>query len=289
MQQRPLGRSGVKVSALSLGTMAWGSAWHGRKPVDEQAAARLLDMALEAGINLLDTADVYGRGAAEEMLGRLLKGRRSKVLLASKVLGSLGPGTGGLSSKWIARALEGSLKRLGTDHLDLYMPHGWDAGVPPEETFEALELLRKDGKFRVLGVSNYNAGMLKQARALAGIHFNQVQYSAAVRFAESERGEGVPVLAWSPLGGGWLTGGRPEFPAFPKAAGLVPVLAKVGEFEGLTPAQAALGFVLSRPWAASAVIGPRTPEQLSELLKARPLSAKGVAFLERAGEACSAL
>jgi aryl-alcohol dehydrogenase-like predicted oxidoreductase len=288
MLNRPLGASGLSVSFLALGTMAWGSSWHGRKPVDEKTAARLLDMALEAGVNLIDTADVYGHGASEEMLGRLIKGRRSRLLLASKVLGSLGPGTGGLSSRWIARALEGSLRRLGVDYLDLYMPHGWDPGVPAEETFEALELLRKDGKFRVLGVSNYDAAMLKRASSLAGVHFNQVQYSAGVRFAEQERVEGVSVMAWSPLGGGWLTGGRPEFPAFPKAAGLAPLLAKVGELEGMTQAQAALGFVLARPWVSSAVIGPRTPEQLHELLQAKPLSAKGVDFIERAGEACSA-
>lgn len=288
MEQRPLGKSGLKVSALSLGTMAWGSAWHGRKPVDEKTAARLLDLALEAGVNLIDTADVYGRGAAEEMLGRLLKGRRSKVLLASKVLGAIGAGTGGLSARWIAKACEGSLRRLGADCLDLYMPHGWDPEVPLEETFEAFERLKAAGKFRVLGVSNYNSGMLRQASALADIRFNQVQYSAAVRFAEVERAEGVGVLAWSPLGGGWLTGSRPEFPALSKAGGLAEVAAKVAELEATTRARAALGFVLARPWVSSAVIGPRTPEQLRELLTAKPLSAKGVAFLERAGEACSA-
>ncbi len=138
----PLGRSGLQVSALSLGTMNFGADWHKIGALDDKTASSLIDLALERGVNLLDTADIYGRGAAEEMLGRLLKGRRKKLLLASKVLGQMKLGddsTGGLSARWIKKALDGSLKRLKTDYLDLYMPHGWDFEVPLEESLGAFE------------------------------------------------------------------------------------------------------------------------------------------------------
>lgn len=268
---------------IVLGTMAWGSPWHGRKPVDERAAASLLDLAVERGVEWIDTADVYGRGAAESMLGRLLGKRRVKV--ATKVLGELGPGTGGLGRKWIMRAVEGSLKRLRRERIDLYMPHGWDPEVPLAETWEALTRLKEAGKVAALGVSNYNGGMLRQALALgAPIESNQLQYSLAVRQAERDRVDGVALHAWSPLGGGWLTGSRPEFPAVRNGAALAFVLAKVAQLERVTPAQAALGWVLGR--ADAVVIGPRTPQQLAELLDARPLSARAETFVERA---CSVL
>lgn len=288
------------MSAFALGTMNFGSDWHGVGAIDDKAASSLIDLALERGVNLIDTADIYGRGAAEETLGRLLKGRRKKVLLASKVLGRMDPAdprTGGLSARWIARALEGSLKRLKTDHLDLYMPHGWDFDVPLEETLEALSAAVKAGKVRVLGCSNFSGAQFAAAGGKFG--FNQVQYSLVARFAENDQARDTPLLAWSPLAGGLLSGkgasgrrARPE--AFPyvaaeRGAAVVEVLKRVAAFEGVSCSQAALGWILGKPFVASAVLGARSAGQLAELLDARPLSARATSLLDRASEiACRA-
>lgn len=316
MERRPLGRSGLSVSALALGTMNFGADWHGIGAVDEKTAASLLDLALERGVTLLDTADIYGRGASEEMLGRLLKKRRAKVLLATKVLGNMregDPTSGGLSRRHILEALDDSLRRLKTDFVDLYMPHGIDPEVPAEESLEAFDRAFRAGKFRVLGVSNFNAEHLGAWLGLCAAHgwtrpeFDQVQYSLAARFAEPDAlaaaaASGVSALAWSPLGGGLLTGkyaragaagrrAKPDaFPLLPDArlSGLVELLAKVAQLEGLTPAQAALGWLLGRPVVASAVVGARTREQLEETLAARPLSARAQALLDRGSAAAAA-
>ncbi len=316
MEQRALGRSGLTVSVLSLGTMNFGADWHGIGAIDEAAASSLLDLALERGVNLLDTADIYGRGASEEMLGRLLKGRRrDRFLVATKVLGNMTPGdpsTGGLSARWIARALEGSLKRLRTDRVDLYMPHGWDQTVEIGETLEALDAAVRAGKVRVLGCSNFGGPQLTMAlRASAAsgrarFEFDQVQYSLAARSCESDlvpvaTQAGVSLLAWSPLAGGLLTGkyaapgaaGRradPEaFPWVAPAAGaaVVEVLRRVAALERTTPARAALGWAIGKPLVASAVVGARTPAQLEDSLGARPLTARSAALLDRASAAVS--
>ena len=291
--------------------MNFGADWHGVGAIDDKAASSLLDLALERGVNLLDTADVYGRGAAETMLGRLLKGRRrDKFLIATKVLGRMrpdDPSTEGLSARWIARALDDSLRRLGTDRVDLYMPHGWDPGVPLEETLAALDRAVRAGKVRALGCSNFSGVQLGEAlrtSAAAGrarFEFDEVQYSLAARFAENDLAavaarEGVSLMAWSPLAGGLLTGkyaapgarGRrlaPDaFPYVSPAAGaaLVAVLKRVAELEGVSPAGAALGWVLGKPFIATAVVGARDAAQLSQTLDARPLSARGAALLDRA-------
>lgn len=314
MERRALGRSGLTVSALSLGTMNFGADWHGIGAVDERTASSLIDLALERGVNLIDTADIYGRGASEEMLGRVLKGRREKVLLATKVLGRMVPddaSTGGLSARWIGRALEDSLRRLRTDRVDLYMPHGWDQSVPIGETMEALDRAVRAGKVRVPGVSNFGGPQLAMSlRAAAGRarpEFDQVQYSLAARSCESDlvpvaREAGVSLTAWSPLAGGLLTGkyaapgasGRrssPDaFPYIPPAAGgaVVEVLRRVAALEGVTPARAALGWVLSKPFVATAIVGARTPAQLEESLGARPLSARAAGLLDRASAAAGA-
>ncbi len=299
----PLGRSGLKVSALSLGTMNFGADWHKIGALDDKAASSLIDLALERGVNLLDTADIYGRGAAEEMLGRLLKGRRKKILLASKVLGQMTLGddsTGGLSARWIKKALDGSLKRLKTDYLDMYMPHGWDFEVPLEETLTALEAAVKAGKVRVLGCSNFSGEQLAAARGRFA--FDQVQYSLAARFPENDlvpvaARDGVSLVAWSPLAGGLLSGkyaakgaaGRRADPdAFPyvapeKGAAVVSVLSRVAALEGATCAQAALGWIMGKPFVATATLGARNPAQLAELLDAKELSARSAALLDRIG------
>jgi aryl-alcohol dehydrogenase-like predicted oxidoreductase len=313
VELRALGRSRLKVSALSLGAMNFGADWHGIGALDDKTASSLLDLALERGVNLIDTADIYGRGASEEVLGRLLKGRRrEKFLIATKVLGRMDPKdrtSGGLSARWIERALEGSLRRLRTDRVDLYMPHGWDPAVPPEETWGALERAARAGKVRVVGASNFSGIQLAASLGAAAVkgrarpQFDQVQYSLVARFCESDlvpiaRAEGVSLTAWSPLAGGLLSGkysapgasGRRASPdAFPwvsadAGAAVVRVLARVAELEGVTPAQAALGWVLGKPFIASATVGARTVAQLEETLAARPLSVRAAALLDRASD-----
>jgi aryl-alcohol dehydrogenase-like predicted oxidoreductase len=293
----PLGRSGLQVSALSLGTMNFGADWHKIGAIDDKAASSLIDLALERGVNLIDTADIYGRGAAEEMLGRILKKRRSRFLLATKVLGQMkldDPSTGGLSARWITKALDGSLKRLKTDYVDLYMPHGWDFEVPLAETLEALEAAVKAGKVRVLGCSNFSGEQI--AAAGGKFAFNQVQYSLVARFAENDQSPDTALLAWSPLAGGLLSGkyaaagamGRRASPdAFPfvapeRGAAVVEILRRVAALEGATCAQTALGWIMGKPFVASAVVGARSAEQLSELLDAKPLSPRAAALLDRA-------
>jgi aryl-alcohol dehydrogenase-like predicted oxidoreductase len=311
MELRALGRSGLKVSALGLGTMNFGADWHGIGAIDDKAASSLLDLAIERGVTLVDTADIYGRGASEEMLGRLLKGRRrGKVLLATKVLGRMDlkdPSSGGLSARWISRALDASLRRLKTDRVDLYMPHGWDPGARLAETLEALDRGVRAGKIRTLGCSNFSGAQLQESLAAAAadgrarFEFDQVQYSLVARFAEGDlvpvaERAGVSLLAWSPLAGGLLTGKyaapgasgrRASAEPFPyvapgPGAAAVAVLGRVAALEGSTPAQAALGWILGKPFVASAVVGARTAAQLGEALAAKPLSARGAALLDRA-------
>jgi aryl-alcohol dehydrogenase-like predicted oxidoreductase len=317
MELRPLGRSGLRVSALSLGTMNFGADWHGVGAIDEAAASSLVDLALERGVNLIDTADVYGRGASEEMLGRLLKkgGRRRKVLLATKVCGRMrpdDPASEGLSARWIARALDDSLRRLKTDAVDLYMAHAPDPGVPLEETLAAFDRAARAGKIRAFGVSNFPGALLaraltlSEAAGLARPAFDQVQYSLACRGPEADlaapaQAGGVSLLAWSPLAGGLLTGkyaaagaagrrtAREPFPRVPAAAGaaLVEVLRRAAALDGATPAQAALGWLMTKPFVASAIVGARTRAQLEETLAARPASARAAALLERASRICA--
>lgn len=287
--------------------MNFGADWHKVGAIDDKTASSLIDLALERGVNLIDTADIYGRGASEEMLGRLLKGRRKKVLLATKLLGQMkldDDATGGLSARWIKKALEGSLKRLKTDHVDMYMPHGWDREVPLEESLRALESAVKAGKVRVLGCSNFSGEQL--ASAGGRLAFDQVQYSLAARFPENDlvpvaQRDGVSLLAWSPLAGGLLSGKYASAGAFGRRAGadafpyvepqrgaaLVKVLQAVAALERSTCAQAALGWILGKPFIASAVLGARTPAQLTELLDSKPLSSRAAALLDRASELCS--
>lgn len=318
MEQRTLGRSGLKVSVLTLGTMNFGCDWHGVGAIDDKTASSLIDLALERGVTALDTADIYGRGAAEETLGRVLGARRQRLSLATKVLGQMregDPSSGGLSARHIAAALEDSLRRLRTDRVEMYMPHGWDPAVPLDEWLEALERGVKAGKVVVAGCSNFSGPQLAEAMGAvkrakrARLEFDQVQYSLAARFCEEDlvpvaAREGVSLLAWSPLAGGYLTGkyragaprpeGRRRVPgaAFPSVAegkleGLLKVLDVAAKLEGLTPAQTALGWVLGRPGVASAVVGARSAAQLSETLGARPLSAKAAAVLDQASRLCA--
>jgi aryl-alcohol dehydrogenase-like predicted oxidoreductase len=232
------------------------------------------------------------------MLGRLLKKRRSRFLIATKVLGRMDvndPTSGGLSARWIAKALDGSLKRLKTDYVDLYMPHGWDPEVPLEETLGALEKAKKAGKVRTLACSNFSGAQFAAARG--AFAYNQVQYSLVARFAENDQDPKTRLLAWSPLAGGLLSGkgakGRRADPdAFPyvapeRGAAVVDVLRRVAALEGVSCAQAALGWLMGKPFVASSIVGARDAAQLAELLDSKPLSPRAAALLDRASEICS--
>ncbi|WP_409344618.1 aldo/keto reductase [Paenibacillus sp. MBLB4367] len=303
MQFRKLGRTGLKVSEVSLGTMAFGR-W-----IDEAASDAVLGTALEAGINLIDTADVYGKGMdvgdpgqtgeAETILGRLLKGKRQDVVLATKVHARVGTGVNdaGQSRYHLYRALENSLKRLQTDYIDLYQVHGFDTDTPLEETLGALDDLVKQGKIRYIGCSNYAAWQIAKAHGISALHrlhrFESVQpeYSLITRDIERElvpfaQAEKVGVIVYSPLGRGILSGKYRQGEAPPTGTRLAageqrlkllleanPALALVEELRpladrrGWTLAQFALNWVLSRPAVSSAILGASKPEHITDSLK----------------------
>ena len=304
MEYRNLGRSGLKVSVLTMGTMTFGGtgdfASVGSTGVDE--ARRQVDLGLEAGVNLIDTADVYSNGLAEEIVGEVLAGRRDEVLLATKVRMPMGdgPNDAGLSRHHIVTGCEASLRRLRTDHIDLYQLHEWDGVTPLEETLAALELLVQAGKVRYVGTSNYAGWQLMKALGLADrlglprFVSEQIYYSLQARDAEYELipaavNQGLGVLVWSPLAGGLLSGKyrrdeRPgsgsrqltdwnEPPVYDlgKLHDTVDVLVDVGQQHGVSAARVALAYLLDKPAVTSLVIGARTSEQLADNLAAADL------------------
>ncbi len=221
MDYRQLGRSGLRVSALTLGTMTFG----GRGSMadvgstDVAGARRQLDICLDAGVNLIDTADVYSAGLSEEILGEALEGRRDRLLLATKARMPMGdgPNDAGLSRQHLIASCEASLRRLNVDHIDLYQVHEWDGHTPLEETLHALDTLVRDGKVRYVGASNYAGWQLMKALATADAHgyqrfvSQQIHYTLQARDAEYELvplglDQGVGILVWSPLAGGLLSG-----------------------------------------------------------------------------------
>ena len=296
MHYRTLGRTGVQVSTIALGAMNFGPI--GGTTQEEVTA--LVDAALEAGVNLVDTADVYGQGASEEMVGRALAGRRDDVVLATKAGMPMGddPDRRGASRRWLVRALDDSLRRLGVDHVDLLQVHRWDPETSDEETLSALTDLQRAGKVRYVGSSTYPAYRVVEAqwaaerRGLTRFVTEQPPYSALQRGAEAHvlpvaESYGLGVLAWSPLSSGWLSGGvragqetttrrsrtlaerfdlsRPVNRARLDA---VERLAGVADEAGLTMVQLALGFVTSHPAVTSALVGPRTLDHLRSHLAA---------------------
>lgn len=296
MQYRTLGRTGVQVSALALGAMNLG-------PIGgttQEEATALVGAALDAGINLIDTADVYGNGLSEEMVGRAITGRRDDVVLATKAALPMGEDRNrrGGSRRWLVTALEDSLRRLGVDHVDLYQIHRWDPATSDEETLSALTDLRQAGKIRYFGTSTYPAHRLVEAQWAAREHHlgryvtEQPSYSILQRGVEAHvlpvtQHYGLGVLVWSPLASGWLSGairaGReitthrstfmpqrfdPALPANRARLDAVERLAGVADDAGLTLIQLALGFVTAHPAVTSAIIGPRTPEHLHSQLAA---------------------
>ena len=305
MEYRALGTSGLRVSVLTMGTMTFGGkgsfANVGSTGVDE--ARRQVDMCLDAGVNLIDTADVYSDGLSEEIVGEVLRGRRDQVLVATKVRMEMGPGPNdaGLSRHHIITGCEASLRRLGTDHIDLYQVHEWDGQTPLEETLEALDLLVRSGKVRYVGASNYTSWQLMKALATADraglprFVSQQIYYSLQAREAEYELiplaiDQGLGVLVWSPLAGGLLTGKYRrdreapagsrqltdwnEPPVYDQEGlyDIVEILVGIGEDRGVPAAQVALAYILGKPAITSLVIGARTAGQLADNLAAASLS-----------------
>ena len=306
MEYRALGTSGLRVSVLTMGTMTFGGkgpfANVGSTGVDE--ARRQVDMCLDAGVNLIDTADVYSGGLSEEILGEVLRGRRDQVLVATKVRMPMGPGPNdaGLSRQHIIAGCEASLRRLGTDHIDIYHMHGWDGQTRLEETLSALNALVEAGKVRYLAASNYAGWQLMKALAVADAHgyerfaAQQIYYSLQARDAELELvplavDQGLGVLVWSPLAGGLVSGkyrrdaspsegtrqvsGSWDEPPVRDQAKLydtVDVLVDIAAAHGASPAQIALAWLLGRTAVTSLIIGARTDEQLRDNLGAADLT-----------------
>lgn len=316
MEYRLLGQSGLKVSALTLGTMTFGGkgAFAKTGETDMAGARRQIDMCLDAGVNMLDTADVYSDGASEEIVGEAIAGQRERLLLATKArfpTGEKGANARGLSRHHLVRACEASLKRLRTDHIEVYWLHEWDGQTPLEETLRALDDLTRAGKIGYVGVSNFSGWHLMKAIATAEREGTvrpvgqQIHYTLQAREAEYELlpigvDQGVGTVIWSPLAGGLLSGkyrrGMPEPVGTRKAAqwdeppvrdiealyDIVEVLIEIAERKDVSAAQVALAWLLTRPSVTSVVVGARTDTQLADNLKAAEikLSQEEIAKLE---------
>ena len=297
MDYRTLGTTGVKVSPLCLGTMMFG-AW-GNPDHDE--SIRIIHRALDAGINFVDTADVYARGESEEIVGKALKGRRDGIVLATKAHGVMGDDVNerGNSRRWLIREYEASLRRLGTDWIDLYQIHRWDLDTDHDETLGALTDLVRAGKVRSIGSSTYPPSQIVAAqwtaerRGRERFVCEQPPYSLLVRGVEAEvlpvcQEYGMGVIPWSPLAGGWLSGkwrkgqDAPEsnraerlpqrydlsMPANQRKLDAADALARLAEESGMTLVHMALAFVMRHPAVTAPIIGPRTMEQLESQLGA---------------------
>lgn len=297
MNHSLLGRTGVSVSQMCLGAMmfgAWGNADHGE-------SIRIIHAALDAGISFVDTADVYAQGESEQIVGKALKGRRDDIILATKFHGAMGddPNRQGSSRRWVIRAVEDSLRRLDTDWIDLYQVHRPRTDTDIEETLGALTDLVHQGKVRYIGASTFPASQIVEAQWVARERgyqrfvTEQPAYSMLVRRIEDDilptcQRHGMGVLSYSPLTGGWLSGrwrkgsgqqassraGRlPERfdlsqPANQRKLDAVEELAQLAEETGITLIQMAIAFVLTHPAITSAIIGPRTMDQLEGQLAA---------------------
>ncbi len=304
MEYRPLGNSGLQISALTLGTMTFGGQGNFAKvgDTDLAGATRQIDMCLDAGVNLIDTADIYSTGRSEEIVGEAVQNKRNDVLLATKVRMRMGEGPNdeGLSRHHVISGCQASLRRLRTDHIDLYQVHEWDGLTPLEETLDALQFLVDQGYVRYVGVSNYAAWQLMKALGIAEREHlprfvsQQIYYSLQERSAEYEliplaTDQGLGTLIWSPLAGGLLSGkyrrdqegpegsrhfgGWDEPPVYDeeKLYDTIDALVEIADGHGVSAAQVALAWLLRRPTVSSVVIGARTDEQLADNLKAAEL------------------
>ncbi|GAA4546487.1 aldo/keto reductase [Amycolatopsis samaneae] len=296
MRRRTLGGTGISVSEYAFGAMMLGK-WGNP---DHEDGIRMVHAALDAGINFVDTADMYSEGENERIIGKALKGRRDEVVLATKGFFRMGqdPNTGGLSRRWLTRALEDSLRRLDTDYIDLYQVHRPDPATDLDETLSALSDFVRSGKVRAVGSSDFPAEQIVEAqwvsekRGHVRFRTEQPPYSIFSRAIEAAvlptaQKYGMGVLTWSPLASGWLSGrytsasdvdlteGRkvlqqhkfdPAMPANAAKLAAVAELAKVAAELGRPLTHLALAFVRAHPGVTSAIIGPRTPEQLADLL-----------------------
>ena len=304
MKYRQLGRTGLRVSTFTLGTMGFGgTGW--ATPVgtiDVDGARDEIAIARDAGVNLIDTADVYSGGLSEEILGQALGSSRDEVLIATKVRMPMGEGQNdaGLSRHHIVRGAEASLRRLGTDYIDLYQVHEWDGHTPLEETLTALDDLVRSGKVRYIGCSNYAAWQMMKAlgisdhRMIERFASTQVYYSLQNRDIEAEIvpacvDQGLGILVWSPLAGGLLSGkyrrgvdapagsrhltewSEPPVHDEDKLYDTIELAVKIGESHGVSAAQVSLAYIAQKPGVTSLIVGARTPEQLRDNLAAADL------------------
>jgi aryl-alcohol dehydrogenase-like predicted oxidoreductase len=313
MDLRTLGRTGVKVSPLCLGAMMFGE-WGNR---DHEDSTRIIHRALDAGINFVDTADVYSAGESEEIVGKALAGgRREHVVLATKVHGAMGedPNEQGNSRRWIMREVENSLQRLQTDWIDLYQIHRPSPDTDIEETLGALSDLVTQGKIRYFGSSTFPASQIVEAQWTArerGVHrfvCEQPPYSLIIRGVEADilptcQRHGMGVIPWSPLASGWLSGrwrvgaepptsGRParqperfdlSRPGNQRKLEAADALARLAEEAGMSLVHLAIAFVIRHPAVTAAIIGPRTMDQLESQLGAAEISLED-ALLDRIDE-----
>ncbi len=302
MEFRTLGKTGITVSRHCLGAMMFGSLGN----PDHDDCVRIIHAALDAGVNFIDTADVYSNGESEEIVGKAIKGRRDHVVLATKFFAAMADPNGsstnrqGASRRWIVQEVENSLRRLGTDHIDLYQQHRFDPATAPEETLSALSDLVHQGKIRAFGSSTFAAERIVEAQwtsdrlGLERYRCDQPPYSIFRRAIERAvlptcRRYGMGVIVWSPLDGGWLSGRYrsaddftgdsrivklanrwggfdPEAELNRRKLELVGHLARLADDAGMPLAHLATAWVLEHPDVTSAIIGPRTMEQLQDSL-----------------------
>ncbi len=291
------------MSALTLGTMTFGGKGNFAKvgSAGVEDARRHVDMALGAGVNFIDTADVYSHGLSEEIVGEVLEGRRDDVLVATKARMVVGEGAndGGLSRAHLIKSVEASLRRLRTDYIDLYQVHEWDGQTPLEETLETLDTLVRSGKVRYVGCSNYAGWQLMKGLGISDrlgyqrfvsqqIHVTLQAREAEYELVPAALDQGLGILVWSPLAGGLLSGKYRRGQAHPEGRQLsgwgeppvrdedalhdvVDVLVEVAEGRGVSPAQVALAWLLGRPGITSVIVGARTDSQLADNLAAAGL------------------
>jgi aryl-alcohol dehydrogenase-like predicted oxidoreductase len=315
MEYRQLGRSGLRVSTITLGTMGFGgTGW--ATPVGQigvDGAREQIALARDAGVNMIDTADVYSSGLSEEILGEALGTAREDWLIATKARMPTGdgPNDAGLSRHHIIRAAEASLRRMKTDYIDLYQVHEWDGQTPLEETLTALNDLVRSGKVRYVGCSNYAAWHLMKALAISDARHldrfvsQQIHYTLQMRHAETELvpvalDQGLGILVWSPLAGGLLSGkyrrgvtppagsrhltdwSEPPVHDEDKLYDIIETAVKIGESHNVSAAQVSLAWLLTKPAVSSLIVGARTTDQLRDNLAAAELrlSADEIAALD---------
>ena len=305
MEYRLLGRSGLKVSTITMGTMTFGGVGWAKTVGDlgVSEAKRLVDMCLDAGVNLIDTADVYSQGASEEILGEIIGGpRKNGVLIATKARFPMGSGVNdaGSSRQHLIQACEASLKRMKTDVIDLYQLHEWDGQTPLEETLEALDTLVRQGKVRYIGCSNFSAWHIMKTLGISErdkyqrFVSQQIHYTLEARDAEYELlpvsiDQGLGVLVWSPIAGGLLSGKHRRNQATPEGTrqfagwteppirdenrlwNIVDTLVEIADGRGVSAAQVALAWLIGRKGVTSVIIGGRTDAQFKDNLASAEL------------------